>query len=777
MEKPASRAPAESTALLLSALLVLATSRCLRTGFKSWVSLEEFALTPLLRFWFWYVLAFACLIAAIAGPPRALVTSIDALSARLRSSAAPSWLRLAGRELNRYAPLVAVLFVIGQRFVRRYGVDYFGTDGLLFSQFAVDSLFAGKNPYSLSMADAFTHYNSDPAFGTYRIDGTLVAELSYPAMCVLAFMPQRLLNIANLDLTSLVVLAIVFVWLVVRSPGLLKWLAPAMLWAQWDLVAFTAGGVFDILWTLPLMASMVPFARGRLGLAGVLLGVACSVKQTPWFVAPFLVLWLILEAPAHRTRIRRIATLSGAAIATFAVINLPFIIADPSGWLRGVLVPVAGGAPLVEIGVGPIMANIAGLSHQPKAFFSLLMACAFTLTAIAYTLWFPRLKWLAFSAPMLVLWFNYRSLQNYFIFLLPVAYMGVLLHRETLGVVAYRWRHRALIFGAACAGAVVLLAGASLLLAPKASLDAQVEIRAMRDPDMLGRVSEMTVDVVNNSSAALTPTFGIVHSRHQTPVHWTIASGPATLAPGASATYELLAPIPTATVPYDASLHLRVYDLGTEHRRSVIRKRLLSEQPPLIRNGGFKRWVISNDLGIQEPFEWTARLGEDVETSAASFEDTGDGARIVVAGADQDAGAPPYQASITQTVERLPATLHVEATTDQLGATGEAGVKVINTHVCMVVMFSAEPTMTVREAFDEERACRIVALPAQPGQRLVADVPLRELAGPESAKYFERKRATRITAFVSSQRGRGSTVFHRVVGWLGDRRLPMELAP
>lgn len=751
MEKPGSRTPAESTALFISALLILATARCLRTGFKSWVSLDAFALGPVLQFWSWYVLAFVCLVVAVAGPPQRVVDTLTSWTGPLRAAvdAAPPWLRTAARELNRYAPLVVVLIVIGQRFIRRYGVDYFGTDGLLFSQFAVDSLFAGKNPYALSMADAFTHYNSDPAFGTYRIDGTLVAELSYPAMCVLAFMPQRLLHIANLDLTSLVVLTVVMLWLVLQSPGLLKWIAPSMLWAQWDLVSFTAGGVFDILWTLPLMASMVPFARGRLGVAGVLLGIACSVKQTPWFVAPFLVLWLILEGPDHRTRVRRIAILSGAAIATFVAINLPFIVASPSDWLRGVLVPVAGGAPLVEIGVGPIMANIAGLTHQPKAFFSLLMACAFALTAIAYTLWFPRLQWLAFSAPMLVLWFNYRSLQNYFIFLLPIACMGVLLHRQKVGAAVYRWKHRALTFGVACVSAIAVLFGASVLLAPRANLDAQVDIRAMRDPDDLGRISEMTVDVVNQGTAPLTPTFGIVHSRHQTPVHWTVISGPATLAPDTAGTYELVAPIPTATVPYDASLHLRIYDLGTEHRRSVLMKRTLAEKAPLVRNAGFKRWVISNELGVQEPFEWTARLG--AKTATARFEDTGDGARISIPSAGD--------ASITQTVERLPAVLHVEATTDQLG---ETGVKVINFYLCMVVVFSAETTMSVHDATHEGRACRVVAVPAQEGQRMVAEVPVRELAGPDNAKYFDRKRATRIIAFAANHGRPASAVFHRV---------------
>ncbi|HSI03181.1 MAG TPA: hypothetical protein VLC93_01825, partial [Myxococcota bacterium] len=540
----------------MSALLVIAAARALRVGLKAWLNVEAFALPALLRFWVWYVLAFACIVVAIAGPPRLLLEPAQRLADVLARAVGrlPPSVRRALVFCNRYAPIVVVLVIVARRFVARYGVDYFGTDGLLFSQFAVDSLLEGKNPYSLSMADAFTRYAADPAFGTYRIDGTLVTELSYPALSVLAFLPQRLLGVPNIDLTSLVVLAVVFVWLVAKSPAHLRWFPLAMLWAQWDLVSFSAGGVFDILWVLPLLGSMAFFARGRLVFAGILFGLACGVKQTPWFVAPFLVLWLALESKDTRTWVMRLVRSGGAAAAAFIVVNAPFMVSDLSGWLRGVLVPVAGGAPLVEIGTGPIMANIAGVTHLPKVFFSLLMACACALIALAYTLWFSRLKWLAFTAPMIVLWFNYRSLQNYYIFLLPVAFFGLLLQTDDVASETRRFRAKrpATVFAIACVVCIGMLASAGAWLAPRTTLAAHAEIRGLRDPEGLGRVSEVDVQLTNDGTTAITPTFGIVHSRHQTPVHWTVATGPEILAAGAQALYTLAAPIPTATVPYRA---------------------------------------------------------------------------------------------------------------------------------------------------------------------------------------------------------------------------------
>ncbi len=778
MENPAS---SESTrtplSAFISALLIIGAARALRVGLKAWLEVAAFELPALLRFWVWYVLAFACIIAAIAGPPRVVLEpaqrGVDVLMSWARRL--PGYVRRTLSLCNTYAPIAVVLLIVGRRFIARYGVDYFGTDGLLFSQFAVDSLLEGKNPYSLSMADAFTRYAADPAFGTYRIDGNLVTELSYPALSVLAFLPQRLLGIPNIDLTSLVVLGIVFVWLVAKAPAHLKWFPLAMLWAQWDLVSFSAGGVFDVLWVLPLLGSMALFARGRLVIAGVLFGLACSVKQTPWFVAPFLVLWLGLESANLRTALARLGRSAGAAALAFIVVNLPFMISDMSGWMRGVLVPVAGGAPLVEIGTGPIMANIAGVTHLPKVFFSLLMASACGLVALAYALWFSRLKWLAFTAPMIVLWFNYRSLQNYYIFLLPVAFFGLLLQTEATDGDAprFRVRRQSIVFAAACVAVIAMLVAAGAWLSPRTTLAARADIRALRDPDALGRVSELDVELTNDGPTAITPTFGVVHSRHQTPVHWNVSQGPTTLAAGASALYTLTAPIPTATVPYRASMHLRIYDLGTERRTAVVLKRVLAGPAPMVVNPTYRRWTVSH-LGAREPFLWTARTPAQLPKGAARFEETADGIHISVSGKTQRSEPGRLAAaSIEQQLGATPTSLHIDATPDTTVSEGAdvdaqplAGVELLIPDYCIAVVFAAQSAITVRNARLRERACRVIALPAASRSRLVTDVSLRELVDKEHFARFEgrHKPVLRLFAAIAAdgREAAASATFHDV---------------
>lgn len=316
-------------------------------------------------------------------------------------------------------------------FFVNHDITSVGTDALLFSQYAVDLLLEGENPYANSMMPAFERYGLDHRFVTYQVDGTFVDSLSYPALSFLYFVPQTLLGIPNLNLTSIVVVLLSLAFLIRESPSHLA-LAPfAVFFADPSITFFSYGGVFDILWVLPLLLAMKFWARGQLPVAATLVGLAFAVKQTAWFVAPFLAIWLYLESDTQAVFRQRAGTCLTFGFAGFLLPNIPFIIWNPGAWTRSVLLPMLGGVGLVQQGRGLVVLSSTGLAPLPTSFFTVTLLVLLVASLCLYSLYFDAARWLAWLAPILLLWVNYRSLQNYFIFFIPIAYYAVLLRGRT----------------------------------------------------------------------------------------------------------------------------------------------------------------------------------------------------------------------------------------------------------------------------------------------------------------------------------------------------------
>lgn len=110
--------------------------------------------------------------------------------------------------------------------------------------------------------------------------------------------------------------------LLARRDGVraLRWaLAPPLL-----LYAFQNWDVFAL---LALVAGLIAFERRRPATAGVLVGVGTVIKLFPIAVVP------VLAASAWTRGDRRSARrLVAASLATVAVANLPFAVANPGGW-------------------------------------------------------------------------------------------------------------------------------------------------------------------------------------------------------------------------------------------------------------------------------------------------------------------------------------------------------------------------------------------------------------------------------------------------------------
>jgi len=304
------------------------------------------------------------------------------------------------------------------------------TDSLAFVHYSAILLSQGINPYGRDLEIALHMFAVSPQFLTLTPNGNLVSTLNYPALQVIAFVPAVWAGLKDarivIYLFELATLIIVYVW----CPREIRPLALIPLFAGSDLtINFAAGSIADIIWVLPLVLMVVWMDRPLV--AGVMYGLSCAVKQTPWLLAPFLLVWFLRSAPSVKlpARLKRVGAFACASIAAFIVPNLWFMVQNLGAWYAGVVTPAFGNLVVLSQGFS-LITLASGVPLPPAFYLATVVIVAITLLA-EYYLYFEKLAYTIWAFPAIVLWFSYRGLQNYFIFWTPLLVMSaVLLYRR-----------------------------------------------------------------------------------------------------------------------------------------------------------------------------------------------------------------------------------------------------------------------------------------------------------------------------------------------------------
>src|SRR3984957_8795570 len=426
----------------------------------------------------------------------------------------------------------------------------YGTDEIAFDQFAAQLLQHGVNPYTHSMAHAFSLFHVSPNGYTFLLNGHPVTRLSYPALSFLLYEPFLLLGWS----TQLAVAIDVFAWaagivlMFVLLPRQMRPLA-IVVGSFAVYISYAVGGVTDALFVPLLIGAVLGWDRfvsergPRAWRGPVLLGLAMAVKQTPWLVLPFIAGGIAVEAyrlggrgAAWRTSGRYI----GIALAAFLVPNLPFVVWAPRPWLSGVLTPIA--SHTVPAGQGLIgLSLFLGIGGGSLFAYSIALVVVFVALLAVYLATYPALKPWAVFCPSLILFFSARSFGSYLVTLLPAAIVAAANVRPA-GVspsAALRprpWRHWRWVLG----GAVASL-GVALVIIFISSAPLQISITSVRTTGQLATVVELGVEVTNTSGSTQRPSFTVENGGDLT-AFWLVQGGPPTLAAGAHAHYTLLAP-------------------------------------------------------------------------------------------------------------------------------------------------------------------------------------------------------------------------------------------
>lgn len=161
------------------------------------------------------------------------------------------------------------------------------------------------------------------------------AEFEYPvlmsaaASAVAALVPEggtnRGLLFFDLNLILVAILWFVIVWATMRMAGRRPW--DAALVALAPGIVLTASINWDM-WAVAMLAlGMLSFARGRLVLAGVLIGLGTAMK-----LYPVLILGAILVLALRTGRLKAFFVTAGSAVAAWLAVNLPYAIAFPDSF-------------------------------------------------------------------------------------------------------------------------------------------------------------------------------------------------------------------------------------------------------------------------------------------------------------------------------------------------------------------------------------------------------------------------------------------------------------
>jgi len=342
-------------------------------------------------------------------------------------------------RLEHAAVAVAISTVVVTYAPSMLAERFFNTDAAAFNQRATWLLAHGRNPYSAVFHASNLALNHAASFWTYLLNGGHVDQVSYPAGAFVLQWPLQVLGVTRLGTNWLDL----FAWLAASlllyffSPASTKWLAPLLLLTTVFTFSFAHGGTDALFVPFMIIAAyrwddfVVARAPGwTRWVSPVALGVACSIKQTPWFSLPFFVVGIAMESSLlERKPLRDAGRYLSWVALPFVLFNLPFFLWSPSDWLRGTSLPLR--EPLIPDGQGLVTLVTHGVAttlHPERLQFA--AALVLLLLLWAYVRWYGALKsaWL-FALPV-VLFLPSRSLSSYLVDFVPAALVAALSTRR-----------------------------------------------------------------------------------------------------------------------------------------------------------------------------------------------------------------------------------------------------------------------------------------------------------------------------------------------------------
>jgi hypothetical protein len=452
------------------------------------------------------------------------------------------------------------------------GLPY-GTDELAFGQYAATLVLRAVNPFTHSLAPSLSLYHVPASFLTHYLNGSTITTSTYPAGSFLLYLPALALGLGTqasiaTDVVSWIV-SMILIWALL--PRSISWLA-ALFLASSVYISYAIGGVTDSLY-LPFVI-LALWRWDRFGestersvarwIGPIALGVAMSVKQTPWFLLPFLLVGVAFEARAQgRSWLRSSARYLAICAGVFVVINAPWIIASPGAWFDGSILPLLGS--FTPMGQGLVNLTLIGrIGGGDLTFYTLAGVAWLVLALLGMGLRYAKVKRAWVFVVITAFFFVPRSMSNYLLMLIPAAIVAALSVRGVPhdGPLVEIPLVRRCSRGVLAISVFAVVAAVTGAVAAPAPLD--MAVTGVSTNGQQGLVTAATLQIHNNTARVLHPTFTVVNAGYVTNF-WTPAragAGPVTVGPHQSEVLTLQAPDESSMPDAQAPFRMFAYTTG-----------------------------------------------------------------------------------------------------------------------------------------------------------------------------------------------------------------------
>lgn len=395
--------------------------------------------------------------------------------------------------------IIIVIFALSLlwAFAFWYGSPRYPTDEFAIDLYSAHVFINGLNPYiQQHTANVFSFYqigqsNFPVNVVTPYASGGFVTSLSYPAISVFAFIPANL--IGHFETASLIPLyaippVVVYAAYHRKKFGEIALIPVFVMLLNPSYLGQVGLGYTDIIWMIFTMLSLYYYDRPVY--SGILMAAALSVKQIPWLLFPFMLIFIYRES--GRNSAIKWAALS---VLGFLLINAVFIIQSPLAFIQAI------GAPelqhIIGIGFGPSQISFLDILHVPKLYFSLMAVSSLVASLLVYSVYYKKLRYAFLAFPVIIFMFNYRLLLDYLLFWPLIALMLPPMIKKSRGVGKSKPVENSLISGTTFRHLLVPLLVIVILVAP--ALYVATAPQQSQSITIYGAKSEKIVD--NNVTA------------------------------------------------------------------------------------------------------------------------------------------------------------------------------------------------------------------------------------------------------------------------------------
>ncbi len=292
-----------------------------------------------------------------------------------------------------------------------HATQWKGTDEIAFNYYASYLLLHGINPYNSTMASVLSTNHLIP---TYELNNTCECSFDYPALGFLLLAPLSLFKnfLSTYVLVGIIVSALVGFLLYKKSKFGNYALLPITVWFAAVFYFIAPAATLTSIIAVSLFLLIAYIYRSKIILSGVLIGLAVSIHQLAWFVAPFFYI-IILKEAGKKSMLKSI--LITALI--FILANGYFIAISPHKTLDNIF-----SLFLTKLQFeGPSLIQLL-VDFYPAAYWSLtlILIIVFISSLVLFYFYNDTLRPLLAITPIMILFLSWRSTPAYTLIFIPL---------------------------------------------------------------------------------------------------------------------------------------------------------------------------------------------------------------------------------------------------------------------------------------------------------------------------------------------------------------------